>query len=101
MNAGIPQVSPHTREQHLKFLPRPAEAVLLRRPRENRETGGGNTVKGILVGPDAELLVFLVFGPAVEGPLLTYNMNVDETCIGKLLLVIERRAYGTLDERRG
>lgn len=53
MDARISQLPPHTCEQHLDFLSRPAEAVLLRRPCENSETYCTNTFKSILQGPDA------------------------------------------------
>ena len=37
-----------------------------------------------------ELLILLVLRPAVNRPLLMHDMNVDEACVCKLLLVKQR-----------
>lgn len=39
------------------------------------------------IGHHTELLVLLVLRPAIQGPLLAYDVDVDKACISELLVV--------------
>ena len=66
MDASVPHIPPHTREEDLYLLPRPPEPALAYGSREKGESQGRECVSYVLLAPDA---LFPVLAAVQQQPL--------------------------------
>lgn len=96
MHGTIPQIVPHTRQQHLDPLPRPMQPA-----RQQRHAHSLHAIEQILLRPHPNQLLPTAARPRVQRPVEVALDDVDEADVAHPAAVVARVGHGAVERFGG